>query len=992
MENSNKKIVIKKILSNELKANPTHTFEEEELDNKIDVKFFEPINEENIDGVLKELEKEDIQYDTIKTRLSEEELQRAGITLAKRIFELAQPRRETRDSLYLNAFNVVLESYRISDQYRILQVAHQFFLNEYRDYMETRGERPGILSQIVRRVGKENQEKYRHIVNGVNLSKIAKNIFDILNDKENLKQERIKNLLYGNSKNEISAIRSKINIYFIDLVCHKLSDYIVSYKQINKKNEDILFELFADKEEYKKYFYTYTSPEEEIYYLLSGREEKEINLIKDRYNKLKQKDSAFNDDLSHVFKGDPITLNEITTGINYEDVAKKIYDMLYPKNDETLGEELLSAGVYHKINFSVNLHEISSLSYIDSHEKRQIHQREKILQEFSYLKGNKANKANEALKKSYGITLSLDIFPELFSFDPQQIAFKVNNALFLRLEVFDIIKILRFYDTFELNKIKKAYKVNFNSSLEDDIYDYAIRALKGRFNDHTKNAFSDILSGLTRLDSSYDLVSYLLASKDFFTAWDAEHQISQNITNATYRIAEIINDETLSFEEIEASLTNILKNFSYDEMGELKQMFYNLVEPKETFTKIIVDIFGTEKSLKLDYIINNFKNDNKTLRFLLPCSPLYLQNELAGNNLENLKSNLSKLNLSKSNKDKDKDKDKDEDEYLKLLNATNLYANFLVRNFYTHILRGDDANKFVLEAFDLDYKYIKAVELIFNAKYSSLRRLLKEMANIRVLSNDVLALTILKLENIPITIVDDILFCINQKKIRDALKIFNKYPINQKTLEDIFEIITLPSDVRSPKLKQIIKESGAKLTDINECILYLDGFSPKELAKKLRQIIVQNLAEFKNDLVKMKDDLTNLFLGTLEPNLIPSDVNWKIEQNYIATLYYKSLFNEDIIETFKKLNFSSEDIISLATLIYGEEIVSKALILEDIVSEQVIEEHKINTLKQILPLRHKRFMMILRKFFNSYTAHNKKLEDYIEENEKIRRLFLGQED
>ena len=981
MENSNKKIVIKKILSKEFKTDSQQTFDEETLDNKIDDKFYEPINEENIDDVLKELESTPILYDTIKTRLSEEEIQRAGITLAKRIFELAQPRRETRDSIYINAFNVVLESYRVSDQYRILQVAHQFFLNEYREYMETRGERPGILSQIIRRVGKDNQEKYRHITNGVNLNKITENIFDILNDNEKLKRERIKNLLFGDSKNEISAIRSKINIHFIDLVCQKLSEYVTSYKQLNKKNEEILFEIFADKEEYKKYYYTYTSPEEAIYYLLSGREKSEISLIEERYNKLKQKDDAFIKDLNIIFGNDTNTLETLLNGINYEKIAQRIKALLYPEDDLLLGEELNSPGIYQKIKFPVKFNEINTLKDIKTHKLREYHQREKILQEFSYIKGKKALKLNEYLNNHYKFSLNESVFPELFYFNPEKIAFDVSNALFLRLEVADIIKILRYYDANELNQIKNAYLTNFNSNLDKDIFDYAIKALKGKFNDQTKGIYEDIISGIVRLDSSFDLIKYLLRSDNEFPSWDSEHEISQELTDAAYEIANIINNETYSYEEIENELLNYLKKFSYNELIDIKQRFYDLLEPKESLTKILIDIFGNENATKLDYIVNNINNGDELAGVLLPHTLLYLQNNITGNSLIKLR---EKLITDCEN----------QDDIEIIINKCDLYASFLVRNFYTHLLRHDNIDSFLVDAFDLDYKFIKAIELIFNIKYSSLRRLLKEMCNNGILSSDILTTIILKLENMPIDITETIKFYINQSKLRDLLKLFSTYQNNQNTLEDIFEIIHLDNEVTSPKLKQLIKDSNSKLTDINECILYLDGYYPKELAKKIRRILAQNNLEEQDEnkrLVQIKKDLTSLFKGISDSKLIPNDINWKIEQNYIATLYYKAIFKENIITTLKKLNISNQDLIDISNLIYGEEIVNQVLRLEEIVNDNVINEQEIETLRQILPLRHKRYMMILRDFFNSYTNYDKKLEEYIKENDEFRKLFITNE-
>ena len=982
MENSNKKIVIKKILSKEFRTETKPDFSEESLDNKIDDKFFEPINEDNIDSILNELKKSGIQYDTIKTRLSEEEIQRAGITLAKRIFELAQPRRETRDSLYLNAFNVVLESYRVSDQYRILQSAHQFFLDEYREYMETRGERPGILSQIIRRVGKENEEKYRHITSGVNLEKVAQNIYDILNDSDKLKRERIKNLLFGNSKNEISAIRSKINIYLIDTVCKKLSDYINSYKQSNKKNEDILFELFADKEEYKKYFYTYASPEEAIYYILIGRDENEIKLIEERYNKFKQKDDAFKTDIDSVFHNNPEILERLTQGNNYEKIADEINDLLYPINERFLGDELKSQGVYHKVKYKVKFNEIFPLKDIKTHQLRELHQREKILAKISFLKGKKAEHLNEVLGQDYNYTLDSNIFPELFSFDPQQIAFNVNNALFLRLEVADIIKILRYYNTNELNQIKKAYLINFDSSLEDDIFDYAIKSLKGKFNDNTKNIYSDIISGILRLDSSFDLIEFLLRENGEFPDWHEEHQIPQNLTQAAYDIAAIINNESLSFDEIEIELTNFLNKFSYSEINNIKQVFYDLLEPRESFIKIITDIFGKDNALKLDYIINGTPNDINEFNILIPHTHLYFENNLKGENYNNIKEKLI-------------EDGKDIDDILELAKKADLYSSFLVRTFYTHLLRSDNIDEFILEAFNMDYKYIKAIELVFNIKYSSLRRLLKEMSNSGILSNEVLASVILILENIPTSITTEMIFNINQKKLRDLLRILSQYPDNQNTFEDIFEIIPLDIEVTSPKLKQLIKDSDGKLTDINECILYIDGFYPKELAKIIRRIVAQN--SFDNDNEgdnrnRIINNLKDLFLGVKDNSLIPTDDNWKIELNYIATLYYKALYKENFIATLRKLNIDNNSIIEISYLVYGEEIVSKVLALEEIVSDQVIDEKEIKTLKEIMPLRHKRFLMILRELFNSFTIYGKKLEDYIEENEEIKKIFVVDDD
>lgn len=972
MEN-NKKIVIKKILSKEFVDADNSGFEDDNLDNKIDDKFFEPINEENIDKNLKEIKNNTISYENIKDKLSDEELERASITLAKRIFELAQIKREIRDSVYLNAFNVILESYRISDQFRILNLANQYFLDEYQEYIENRGERPEILSQIMRRVGKANESKYRHIVYGVNLEKLGKNIFDILNDTDGFKQERIKNLLYGNSLVEIDSIRSKVNILFIDIVCQKLSEYVAQYKQVNQKSEDILFEIFADKEEYKKYFYTYASPEERVIYTLIGREREEVNLIEERYNRLKKKDNAFKTDLKIVLSKEQDIMNSLLEGLNYEKIAEKIKDILYPTNQKDLGKEIQYPGIYHSIFFPVAFDQVNLLKDVKNHRERELFCREKILQKFSYLKGLKAERINQALEKAYNFSLSKDIFPELFSFDAEKIAFEAYNALFLRLEPFKIIEMFRFYDFEQTREIKTAYLINFNKNLEEDILDYTRKALKNRFDDNLKNAYSEILLGLQRLDSKFDLINFLLKDKKDFNIWHPEYKVSKESTNDAYKIAEIINNETLSYTDIENHLIDFLSSFDHNTLTEIKHVFYDLLDPKDSLGNIILNIFGNKSSEKIDFVLNNLKNtDNDLIKVLIPHTPLYVQNYILEKDLATLQTEL---------KTKDESKTSIED----LLDSTNMFSSYLVRQLYTYLLRHDDATAFVDSALNLDYKYLKATEFLFNIKYTSLRRLLKELNVKGILSNDSLVSAILRLENIPTDTIEKINLTISKKTLRELLKILNTYPENQRTFEDIYEIIA-SKEIPTPRFKQIIKDSQSKLTDINECILYIDGYYPLELAKKMHKIISKD-----EDAKKIKNNLTNLFLGKIDPTLIPTDVNWKVEQNYIATLYYKILFHENILASMRNINFSDDDLIEISKIIYSDEVVTKALVLEDMAQDLVIDEQEIKILKEIMPLRQKRFMMMLREFFNNYTKLPKKLEDYVEENEEIKKIFICDE-
>ena len=114
-------------------------------------------------------------------------------------------------------------------------------------------------------------------------------------------------------------------------------------------------------------------------------------------------------------------------------------------------------------------------------------------------------------------------------------------------------------------------------------------------------------------------------------------------------------------------------------------------------------VFGNENATKLDYIVNNINNGDELAGVLLPHTLLYLQNNITGNSLIKLR---EKLITDCEN----------QDDIEIIINKCDLYASFLVRNFYTHLLRHDNIDSFLVDAFDLDYKFIKAIELIFNIK------------------------------------------------------------------------------------------------------------------------------------------------------------------------------------------------------------------------------------------------------------------------------------
>ena len=99
--------------------------------------------------------------------------------LAHQIYQLAQQQRAGDIDLYLSAINVVVGDKSPKEARMILDKANEFFTEQYYTAIRDRGERPEISHQIIKRVGHENSETITRIAEGLDIEKVADDLWEL---------------------------------------------------------------------------------------------------------------------------------------------------------------------------------------------------------------------------------------------------------------------------------------------------------------------------------------------------------------------------------------------------------------------------------------------------------------------------------------------------------------------------------------------------------------------------------------------------------------------------------------------------------------------------------------------------------------------------------------------------------------------------------------------------------------------------------------------
>lgn len=870
----------------------------------------------------------------VELEAKRQEMQTAAEALSHQIYNLAQKIRETDLDVYLSAFNVVLAPRPMKEIKEILDRANEFFSEHYYLPIRERGERPEIYHQIVKRVGHDSGERLALIVKGLDVETTARNLWDLYNGTDPEKAKHITEILLTCTERQVRALREEFLLIPYKGLARQLGELLrvsatppeepsAGRKTIGRN------EVYEQK---KQSALRSRDVARAIRYLLLGRSSEEIQLIKSFYQELDidglAKGASLEASIDKVLlQSDIDKLGSLLAGWSPAREADEIYRLLYPP---TMGHGIEDQGSDPKDSvdrdytqglgpFLKRFRRCRILFDNDSVHYRTVFALDAVQERVAAVSVDRFLQTNEAMYQQYGCELDPSLFPSLAPFDARRRALQVRDRLEYSNDLFEIIYPIEFLDPRRALAVQKAYQSIFGESLADTI---CSKVLPANATPQMKSTFTATLKryidGQGRWPLNIDLLARYRGEEPEAEVWEYDFTCAAAEEEVAVALAEVLDGE-----EDEATLwtrvRELLWGRSSDELNRIERAFYELTDPSVPLLEVLTTTLAPEQSLlceaylagvDVDEVVQTLHADPSAIstypEFSVKVVTLLRQRfkELYGVELEVfIMNHFHALHDSRV--------------AIEALRPLMLPEVYRFRRALHTLKRDRNTTIDLIRPFwGGSLVRVMAIESAFDAHFPTLRIHLKFAAARQALSPKEFAEAILSLEGIDTEIVTRLLECFDAVDIKGLQDILRRNKQNQRTIEEVYDLIYPDASFR-----KMIKDMKVDLDLISETLLHLEGYSAKDVAHELHQVVEQLLGQ------ELADECLRILAvpTAQEPNpRIPEDINWMDEMLYQVALSYQREFGGNFIGACRGRGVPEEVLEGLLYRIYGTEVCGSA--------------------------------------------------------------------
>jgi hypothetical protein len=260
---------------------------------------------------------------------------------------------------------------------------------------------------------------------------------------------------------------------------------------------------------------------------------------------------------------------------------------------------------------------------------------------------------------------------------------------------------------------------------------------------------------------------------------------------------------------------------------------------------------------------------------------------------------------------------------------------------------------------------IMSFERGFDLHFGRFRLHLKLTAARMAISSALFAELILCLEGVDPEVNQRILEYFDAVDIDALLATLRHYKRDQGIIEETFDLLNPEA-----QLRRSIKEMKVDLDIINETLLHLEGYSSKDVADELHEI-VESLSG---------SELGETVLSILAPPTpqrpnarIPEDINWMDEMVYQVGLAYHREYRQDLIDACRARGVLEHQLEELTGRVFGMEVCASAKelygLLQTAKEGAPPPEHAEQRICSYLESRGLRYRTRFVRAYNSFWAH-----------------------
>jgi hypothetical protein len=931
--------------------------------------------------------------------------------LAHQLYQLAQKNRESDIDLYLSAFNVVIADKSPQEAKEILDRANEFFTEHYYTLIRDRGERPEISYQIIKRVGHEREERITRISLGMDIEKVAENLWSLYNGPHADKEQRIADILLDCTEKQLIAVRDEfLRIPFKSLAkqAHTLlnaqtGETKVPVKKSIGKNEVV--------EQKKAQAFKARDDARALRYLFLGRSAEEMTLVKRMYLELAGPDAQDSEEgleahVRRVFtQGDQERLADTLKGWSAHREAEILHNILFPQSElgeieDTLSDPRDSVDRDHTQGIGPFLRHFKKRRMW--RDKMGVHHRilssyELIAERVDALSTERFNATNQALMDVYGYAIDPRLFKSRKLFDPRRVAMVIKERLEVAGDLFEIIAPIHFREPRECLAVQQAFQIVYGESPEEAIKK-RLERVSPNLSEQGRSALIDrYVGGNGRWHLSIDILARFRGAEPDPGIWQWEYKSKAEDEEDAVRLAQLI-DQDAQIGELDRPVLDFLIGLNYDKRSRVERAFFELTDPRITLRDALQNCLSAEAFQIVDLVLAGVEHQQLVDAIQGNLSNIELLSDLPPSFVRFIREAFERAHFVALDERllKEYQGAEHEDDLVESLALVLMPEIFIARKSLLTVSRAnvdqiDEVRALCRGPLGLVMAFERGYDLLF----PRLRVHLKYAAARMGVSTPVFAELILQLEGVDPEVNARILEYFDAVDINLLMSTLRHYQRDQRIIEETYDLLNPEATLRRG-----IKEMKVDPDLINETLLHLEGYSAQDVAKELYEI-TEELAGHELGLAV----LAVFAVPTQQrPNhRIPADMNWMDEMSYQILLAYQRDCGVDLMDACRAKGVDSYQLEELTGRVFGMEATSIARELYTVIKANKegapAQEAAELRLCSYVESRGARYRARLMRAYRAYWAHIPGYESLLDDvansfrdstaKKKLHALLLG---
>jgi hypothetical protein len=592
-------------------------------------------------------------------------------------------------------------------------------------------------------------------------------------------------------------------------------------------------------------------------------------------------------------------------------------------------------------------------------------------------------RTNEALAEHFGYDLDPTIFPSLALFDARRMAMMMKERIGASFDLWEILTPMEFLVPRECLATQRAFESLYGKRLRQVIDDRLIRVRAALPTKEVDEIFDRYMNGQGRWPLNIDLLARYRGEEPEPGVWDYDFRASAEDEERAISLAELIDQDT-DKGELDRAVRDELVARSYDELNRMERAFFDLTDPHLPLREALEECLSDDTrvamevllaGLNMNEIVQQIHDDPVLLGSYADLPPSFIK-AISSSFERTFFVGLSDYILGYFSDPAF------EDRLVETLSVAMMPQAYEFRLTLQQLRKDHDVESEQLkESWAGPIGKVLAFERAFDIAFPRLRVHLKYAAARMVMSIPVFVDIILSLEGIDTEILTRIQECFDSVDILGLQGILMKHRNHQVTIEECFDLIHPEA-----QLRRSIKEMKVDLDLVNETLLHLEGFFPRDVAQELAELICELEGE---ELGQACLTLLAPPSGSRPNHRIPIDVNWMDEMVYQIALAHQRARGVELISALRQRNVPESALEELTNRVYGHDVCVSARELHNLLKNAKegrntpdFAEEKLCTHLETRGARHRDRVL---RAYNSFWAHVPGYESLIDDVTKFFR-------